>query len=82
VLDPGSYVGMPPIDQTLPDWKVRFCTLFRKEGLGFEGSRQDPEELGRWLGGVEGALQGVAQGQAAISGSARTIVEYLDDLLK
>lgn len=81
-LDPGSYVGMPPIDRNLPDWKLRFCTLFRKEGLGFEGSGQDPEELGRWLGGVEGALQGVAQGQATISGSARTIVEYLDDLLK
>ncbi|HEX4845445.1 MAG TPA: CheR family methyltransferase, partial [Geothrix sp.] len=81
-LDPGSYVGMPPIDQTLPDWKVRFCTLFRKEGLGFGGSGQDPKELGRWLGGVEGALQGVAQGQATISSSARTIVEYLDDLLK
>jgi len=81
-LDPGSYVGMPPIDRTLPDWTFRFCTLFRKEGLGLRSSGQGPEELGRWLGGIEGALREVAQGQATISGSAHTVVEYLDDLLK
>jgi len=28
--NPSCYVSMPPLDRSLPDWRFRFCTLFRR----------------------------------------------------
>lgn len=80
--DPGSYVGMPPIDRSLPDWRIRFCTLFRKDHLGFASLVERTPELQAWIRNVRATLGGIQEGQASLASGAETVVGFLDDLMR
>lgn len=80
--DPTSYIAMPPVDRSLDDWRIRFCTLFQKTAFGFDSPPTHPEDLATWLKGVGASLLEVRQDQQRLSGDADTIVGFIDDLLK
>ena len=75
--DPGRHVGTPPLDRSLPDWKVRFCTLFRK----LEEGGATPVDSA-FLGNARQAVGAMAESGSLLAQSLGTVVEYLDDLLK
>jgi chemotaxis methyl-accepting protein methylase len=76
--DPGSYCGMPPVDRSLPDWKLRFCTLFCRIESRDEAST-DPNIL---LGNAGQAIHEAAESSRHLAQSAKIVVDFLDDLMK
>lgn len=80
--DPTGYIAMPPVDRSLDDWRIRFCTLFQKTAFGFDSPPTHREDLATWLKGVGASLLEVRQDQQRLSGDADTIIGFIDDLLK
>jgi len=79
--NPGAYVGMPPLDRTLPDWPSRFSTLFRKQQSLGTGSSPDLAALPTWVAMLQGELDQIAIVERNLRDSAIALDAYLIELL-